>query len=755
MLQFALDPLEFSPEPAGLPDSDHPLTQESGARIGRYTLVQQLGEGGCGVVYLAEQQEPVRRPVAIKIIKPGMDSRQVIARFEAERQALAMMDHPNIATVFDGGTTEAGRPYFVMELVRGARITDYCDQNNLMTRERLALFIQVCQAIQHAHQKGIIHRDIKPSNVLVTLHDAAAVPKVIDFGIAKATDQQLTDKTFFTAFEQFMGTPAYMSPEQAEMGGLDIDTRTDIYSLGVLLYELLTGKTPFDAKELLGAGLDEMRRTIRERRPVRPSTRLSTMLDAELAAAARHRQAEPPKLIHLIRGDLDWIVMTTLEKERARRYQTANALAMDIQRYLDGEPVLARPPSNWYRFHMLVRRNKLAFASAGAVTAALIIGLGLSLLSFYKEKEARQRAQTEAAKSEQVARLLKNMLKGVGPSVALGRDTTMLREILDQTASSIHQELTNQPEVAMEMCLTLAATYDDLGLDQQAEAMGREAVVFARSAFGREHRNVARALRQLGNALSNRGKMAEAEPLVREALRQQRQFSGDQSVEVADALQTLGNVLWGKGQLAEAEKFHREALVIRRKHATDSAPLLAESLNDLAGVLTMERKLAEAEAMYREALGMARALFGDEHPTLAVSMNNLGSVLRRRGNAEEAEKFFRQALELEQKVFGNEHPTSAVSLNNLALLLRAQGKPGAAEAMQRQALAIEQKLLGAEHPQTAVSLRNLASILCDQGKVEEAELTVRAALAVQNRLLGEGNPEVATSFQVLSRIQAQ
>jgi WD40 repeat protein/serine/threonine protein kinase len=389
--------------PAGLAS---PAPEKAGDHIGRYKLLQQIGEGGCGAVYMAEQEEPVHRRVALKIIKLGMDTKAVIARFEAERQALALMDHPNIARVLDAGATDGGRPYFVMELVRGIKITDFCDENCLSTEERLRLFVQVCQAVQHAHQKGIIHRDIKPSNILVTVSEPGApgCAKIIDFGIAKATTGlQLTDKTLFTVFEHFIGTPAYMSPEQAMMTALDIDTRTDIYSLGVLLYELLTGKTPLDQKELLAAGLDEMRRTIREKEPVRPSTRLSTMLQAELTTTAKHRHSEAPKLIHLVRGDLDWIVMKCLEKDRARRYETANGLANDVQRHLSCEPVEARPPSRLYEFQKTVRRHKFGFAAAAALITALAAGV---LVSAWEAMRARQAEREQARlrrRAEEVA----------------------------------------------------------------------------------------------------------------------------------------------------------------------------------------------------------------------------------------------------------------------------------------------------------------------------------------------------------------
>jgi serine/threonine protein kinase/WD40 repeat protein len=385
-----------------------PLFEKLGDMIGRYKLLENVGEGGCGVVYVAEQTEPVRRRVALKVIKLGMDTKQVVARFEAERQALAMMDHPNIAKVLDAGATETGRPYFVMELVRGIRITDYCDENQLTTEARLDLFIKVCQAIQHAHQKGIIHRDVKPSNILVTLLDGVPVPKIIDFGIAKATEGRLTNGTDYTQLHHFIGTPAYMSPEQAGMSGLDVDTRSDIYSLGVLLYELLAGRTPFDAKELVAAGLDAMRKTIREKEPVRPSTRLANLQGEELTTTSTRRSSDPPKLTRQLKGDLDWIVMKCLEKDRARRYETANGLAFDLKRHLNNEPVLARPPSVTYGVRKFVRRNQVMVTASAIVAGVLVLGVVASTWQAIRATRAervqsrlREAAQASEQKSKQ------------------------------------------------------------------------------------------------------------------------------------------------------------------------------------------------------------------------------------------------------------------------------------------------------------------------------------------------------------------
>ena len=456
-----------------------------GQTLGRYKLLERVGEGGYGVVYVAEQTEPVRRRVALKVIKLGMDTKQVVARFEAERQALALMDHPNIAKVLDAGTTEQGRPYFVMELVRGIKITDYCDQEKMSTKDRLDLFIKVCHAIQHAHQKGIIHRDIKPSNILVTLHDGVPIPKVIDFGIAKATEGRLTDATVYTQLHQFIGTPAYMSPEQAEMSGLDIDTRSDIYSLGVLLYELLTGKTPFDGKELVSMGIDAMRKTIREQEPERPSTWLATLQGEDLTATAKQRSVETSKLAQQLKGDLDWIVMKCLEKDRNRRYDTANGVAADIKRYLANEPVVARPPSPFYRLQKMLRRNKVASLATVGIVTALALGVGLAMAALLREREANrreimanQRELDQSVRADTVTTFINTLLDESLPLMLKQGNTRGARELVNTADRLAASSFTNAPaseiELRYRLMRLLNSNFNDFeGSLLQAESLRR------------------------------------------------------------------------------------------------------------------------------------------------------------------------------------------------------------------------------------------------------------------------------------------
>jgi len=750
-----------------------PASEKPGDRIGRYRLLQQIGEGGCGLVYMAEQEEPVHRRVALKVIKLGMDTKQVIARFEAERQALALMDHPNIASVFDAGATAAGRPYFVMELVRGVKITEFCDQKRLSTKERLELFIAVCHAVQHAHQKGIIHRDVKPSNILVTTVDGASVPKVIDFGIAKATNNQpLTDRTLFTAFEQFIGTPAYMSPEQAEMSGVDIDTRTDIYSLGVLLYELLTGCTPFEPKELLAAGLDGMRRIIREAEPPRPSNRLSTMAAEALTTTAQHRHTESPKLLHLVRGDLDWVAMKCLEKDRARRYETANALAADLRRHLANEPVVARPPSRWYEFQKIVRRHKFGFVAATAVFLALAIGLGISTWQFVlksqayqraaaaEQEQARQRriAETREKQSQQVAQFLKDMLEGVGPSVALGRDTALLREILDKTAERVGKDLKNQPEVEAELRSTIGHIYHELGDFEKARQMHDGALHLRKTLFGETNLWVAASLSDVGYALEELARREESETMQRAALTMRRELLGNDHLDVALSLDRLADAQFRQSKLTESEAARREALRIRRKLLGNDSVGVADSLNDLSMLLAISGQLVEAEAVAREALAICRKLPGNEHPSLATSLMRLSWVLDYRGQWNEAEATARQALAMRKKLLGVGHPYTLSAMDRLSIAMQRQGMYSEAIELRREELALRKKTHGEESAETVECLGDLATALKLGGDSIEAEATCQQLIRVQRntlhglrRKLPPNDPQLAAALARFAR----
>ena len=744
--------------PDGVPPADVDLTkpqpepQHPARTLGAYRLLQLVGQGGMGEVWLAEQTHPVRRQVALKVIKAGMDTAQVVSRFEAERQALALMDHPAIATVYDAGSTPEGRPYFAMEYVKGEPITSYCDRQRLTTHARLELFMQVCEGVQHAHQKGIIHRDLKPSNVLVTIQDERPVPKIIDFGVAKATAQHLTERTLYTELGVMIGTPEYMSPEQAEMGGLDIDTRTDIYALGVILYELLTGVLPFERKELRESGFAEIQRTIREKEPPKPSTRITHRGPASAEAAAK-RHTEPRRLASELRGDLDWVTMKALEKDRTRRYQTANALAADVRRHLAHEPVSAGPPSVAYRARKFARRHRFGVAVAGAAGLAVIAFAAAMAVQAQRIAVERDRANREAETSRRVSDFLVGLFEVSKPSEKKANSITA-REILDTAAARIRQELDGQPAVQATLLGTIGDAYFSLGLYRQADEHQQQALALQRQLHGPMSPEVSASLVELSATLEEEGRTDDAERLAREALGILSKRSGMQE-PTADAQVALAWVLNRKGNFAEAERVAREACRTYREVPGISERKLAMCAAALGGILYEKADLHGAEQAFSEALERLRRTRGAEHPRTISAAGNLATVWLAQRNYDRAEAAYREILRLEHLQLGADHPDLAADFNNLGAVLYFQGKYAEAEASYREAMRIASLALGDTHPAVALYLKNIGQALTLQRKYPEAENALRQALVIDRSARGHDHPKVALTLTFLADCQCR
>jgi len=709
---------------------DHPL------HVGPYKLLDLLGEGGMGEVWLAEQSEPVHRRVALKIIKLGMDTKQVLARLEAERQALAVMDHPNIASFHDGGATEGGRPYFVMELVQGVSITEYCDTHRLSTHERIRLFTDVCRAVQHAHQKGVIHRDLKPSNVLVAVKEAKPVVKIIDFGIAKALGHELTDRTLVTRVGQMIGTPEYMSPEQAEMTGLDVDTRTDIYALGVMLYELLVGALPFD----LRARADQaIRYAIRETEVPKPSTRL-TSLGETLDTVVEHRRTTVDALRRELKSDLDWIILKAMEKDRIRRYETANGLALELERHLRHEPVSARPPSARYRLGRFIGRNKVAVTLASALTVVVLLGLVGTTAGFVRARSAERRAIQEAATAEGALDFMVALFHASDPNEARSGSLTA-RDILDRGIATI-DSLEGQPLVQGRLLQALGGVYTSIGLYDEADTLLRRALAVRQAAMGEGTEELERSIRQLAWLYMNEERFARALPLAQEAVAIAEHVYEPESPLMADALQALGMIERGLAMFDEARLHLDRSLAIREAYFGPDHPTTSFSISQLAWLDQLTGDFESAKAAYERLLPIRAAEYGTDHPVYASTLNDYAVLLKNSADADSAMRLYERVLAIREGALGPDHPDVAAVLENIGITYLEIGSPDKARAPMERALAIQEANLGADHARVAGNLQNVGELYLRLSHYADALAVLDRALAIYERELGPEHPNV-------------
>lgn len=731
--------------PEGPEDRGGPAGWGHPSHVGPYHVIRLIGEGGMGVVYLAEQKEPLRRLVALKMMKPGLDTKEVIGRFEAERQALAVMDHPNIAKVLDAGASESGRPFFVMEYVKGVPFTEYCDTQRLTTRDRLELFVTVCHAVQHAHQKGVIHRDLKPSNILVTEQDGLPSPKVIDFGIAKALNWRLSEKTFATQLGRQMGTPAYMSPEQWEATGLDVDTRADVYSLGVTLYELLVGRLPVDPEVLLRAG-PAAALLLHESAPLTPSAQLGGRRQSR-DAIADFRATDPKDLRREVAGDLDWIVMRAMDADRRRRYQTAQELADDIGRYLRSEPILARPPTALYKASRFVRRHRIG-TSASALVVLLGAGFtGFTVMQAHRLAREKARAEVAAARAEAFGGFLQAALLSPDPIDGLGRDATML-QVLDSAVARLTRQPPAVPAVDAAVRSDIGWAYYKLGLYDRAEPLLRRALELQRLDGATDSAALAQGLLRVGAAYEKRGKNDSAAMLYREALTLRRRQDSGADPRLAEALVTSGNFWRDRGDTAAARQQLSEALGISRRSGDSAGIATAE---DNLGALEYAVGNLDAAARYfSSGLAYRRGRYG-EHPLVAGALSNLGAVLEDLGRVAEAESAYREALRIGERSLGPNHDIVTAMLSNLGLLLSRTGRVPEAETLLRRALRTDELYLGRENSAVGVDATNLGGLQCRHGSPAEGAVMTRRALVIMSRDYGPTSWQAANAKVILGR----